>query len=154
MESQRPVKEIQAELLTAAEELLATAKRLRLVELMTQLERSYPAGLDTESVGEGDVCPPLPWEVHADVGNAKILLEEAIESLDQASRRTEHDVRHEWIVNKLQEIPDPATRALLTFYFTTMIPVPLLNRSARMPGTGTTKDDRKSTNASNPSSKL
>ena len=122
MESERSVKEIQAELITAAEELLSTANRLRLVELMTELERNYPAGLDTESVGEGDVCPPLPWEIHADVGNAKILLEEAVESLGKASRRTEHNVRHEWMVNKLQEIHDPATRALLAFYLTTMKP--------------------------------
>ena len=78
---------------------------------MTELERSYPAGLDTESVGEGDICPPLSWEIHADVGNAKILLEEMIESLEKASRRTEHEVRHEWMVNKLREIPDPAEGA-------------------------------------------
>jgi len=115
MTTQRPVKEIQAELIIAAEELQATAKRLRFVELMTELERSYPEGMDAEGVGDGDVCPPLPWEIHADVANAKILMEEAVGSLEKAARQTEHEVRHEWIVNKLQEIPDPATRALLAF---------------------------------------
>lgn len=111
----RSVKEIQAALMTAAEDLEATTKRLRLVELMTELERNYPPDIDAEGVGDGVVCPPVAWEIHADVGNARILLEEVMASLHKASRRTKRDVRRQWVEEKLEEIDDPAIRSLLAF---------------------------------------
>ena len=83
---------------------------------MTDLESTYPADMDTEGVGEGDICPPLAWEVHADVGNAKILLEEVITSLQKASKRTEDEIRHEWMQDKLSQINDASTRALLAHF--------------------------------------
>ena len=111
----RPVKKIQAELKKVANEVEATAKRLRLEALMTELEQSYPEDLDTEQIGEGEICPPLAWEIHADVGNAKILLEEVVVSLSNAGRRTVQQVRHEWVASKLKEVNDPASRSLLGF---------------------------------------
>jgi hypothetical protein len=64
MPEPRSAKAIQAALMTAAEELAGVAKKIRLVELMTELERSYPDGMDVERVGEGELRPPLA------VGNA------------------------------------------------------------------------------------
>lgn len=116
MKNVRSVKEIQAGLISVREELEQSIKKLELVALMTELERTYPEALDTERVGEGELCPPLAWEVHADVGNAKILLEEVVQSLEKASGRTEQEVHSEWLSDKLQEVPDPATRSLLGFF--------------------------------------
>lgn len=111
----RPVREIQTALMTAAEELVEISKKIRLVELMAELERNYPDRLDAERISEGELCPPVAWEIHADVGNAKILLEEVVQSLEKASRRTEAEVRMEWIEERLTSVKDPSTRALLLF---------------------------------------
>ena len=81
----RSVKEIQAELMTAAEALRQAASLLHLVPLMTELERAYPAA----------------------------MVEEAIQSLERAARKTPEDVRVEWIKEKLQGVRDPSSRALL-----------------------------------------
>lgn len=109
----RPIKEIQAGLMSAADELRTTVKRLNLVELMTELERNYPHGMNLEQVSEGEVCPPLAWEIHADVGNAKILLEEVLESLEAGSRKTAQVVRQQWLEDRLKEVKDVPTRSLL-----------------------------------------
>lgn len=82
---------------------------------MKELERHYSSGTDVEQVGDGVICPPLAWEVHADVGNAKILLEEVTASLHKASRRTKRGVRRQWVEGKLEGVEDPAVRSLLTF---------------------------------------
>lgn len=109
----RPIKEIQARLMSAADELRATVKQLGLVDLMTELERNYPHGMNFEEVSEGEIPPPLAWEVHADVGNAKILLEDVLQSLEAGSRKTEQVVRQQWLEDKLREVKDVPTRSLL-----------------------------------------
>lgn len=116
MPEARPVNQIQAEIMTASEEIQAAFKKAGLVRLMTELERTYPEAMDRERVGEGEICPPLPWEIHADVGNAKILLEDVIQSLERASRLTEREVRQEWLERKLAEIGNASTKALLGFF--------------------------------------
>lgn len=111
----RPVNEIQATLMTATEEIAAAFRKVGLVRLMTELERNYPGDMDKEGVGEGEVCPPLAWAIHADVGNAKILLEEVVRSLTRASRLTARQVRREWLEEKLKEVGNASTQALLGF---------------------------------------
>ena len=116
----KPVKHIQAEIISAAEELEGVLKRLGLVTLTTELERNYPEDLDFDAVGEGDLCPPLAWEVASDVGNAKILLEEAIESLKSASQHTARSVQDAWLKSRIEGVNDPAIRSLLNFLLNTM----------------------------------
>lgn len=111
----RPVNEIQAAVMTATEEIEAVSEKVGLARLMTELERNYPGDLDKERVGEGEVCPPLAWAIHADVGNAKILLEEVVQSLTRASRLTQRQVRREWLEEKLKEVGNTSTQALLAF---------------------------------------
>lgn len=111
----KPVKHVQAEILSAAEELEEVMKRLELVPLLTELERNYPRDLDREAVGEGEVCPPLAWEVASDLGNAKILLEEALQSLRSASQHTADSVRKAWLESRLERVSDSAIRSLLGF---------------------------------------
>jgi hypothetical protein len=111
----KPVKHVQAEIFSAAEELEEVVRRLELVPLLTELERNYPRDMDREAVGDGDACPPLAWEVASDLGNAKILLEEAIRSLRSASQHTHESVRKAWLESRLESVSDPAIRSLFGF---------------------------------------
>jgi len=111
----KPVKHVQAEILSAAEELEEVVKRLELVSLLTELERNYPAGIDRDAVGDGEACPPLAWEVASDLGNAKIMLEEAIQSLQSASQHTVDSVRSAWLRSRLESVSDPAIRSLFGY---------------------------------------
>lgn len=111
----KPVKHIQAEILSAAEELEDLVKRLQLVAMMTELERNYPEDMDREAVGDGEVCPPLAWEVASDLGNAKIMLEEALQSLQIASQHTADSIRTAWLRSRLESVSDPAIQSLLGF---------------------------------------
>ena len=111
----RTVEKIQEALGLAAREVTEVSSRLGLGDLMSDLEAHYPPDMDSEAVGEGIIPPPLAWDIHADVGNAKILLEEVIESLEKASRHTGASVEEEWLNDKLSKFKDSPLRQVLSF---------------------------------------
>ena len=116
----RPIQDIQAELLTAADALRAVVKKLDLVAHMTELKRNYPKDIDTTRIQDGEICPPLAWGVHVDVSHTSILLEDAIQSLETAGHRTEKDVRADWLNERMKDVADPATQALFGFVLSGM----------------------------------
>ena len=108
-----PIAEIQEEIQDSTQKLRQMIGQLNLPQLLEVLRKQYPIDTDIEAIKDDLVCPPLAWEIHNEVANAQILLEEAIASLHKAAQQTEESVPREWYRRRLDEIKDPSAQALL-----------------------------------------
>lgn len=119
--TKEPIVKIQKGMQASTRQLKQAIGQLHLPQILEALRGQYPIGIDIEAIKDDLVCPPLAWEMHNEVANAKILLEEAVVSLEKAVQQTAESVAQEWYRQRLEEIKDPSAQSLLQYLFRDVI---------------------------------